>query len=128
MEVIWMSKIRQILLSVLVVCGVSTFVSALASALEFYKCVKVAPGAGRFENSNCVKEGDGKEWELELLKELLKVVSKGTLPFVIVGKLSGVIVEIDCVKFKGTGSIHNGKVEKDLEPGKGDKILTGLGL
>src|SRR4029077_20671875 len=116
---------RLVLLGVLVGCGVSAFVSGSASGLEFYKCVKGAPGAGRFENSNCVKEGGSKEWELELLKELLNIRSKQTEPFVLEGKIAGITVEISCEKEKGTGSIHNGLTAKDLEAST--KILTGLG-
>src|SRR4029077_2239319 len=108
--------------------GTLEFKEEKAGPPQLYKCVKVAAGTGRFTNGNCTTEGAPKEFELELLKELLKIVTKQVAPMELEGKLSGVTVEIKCEKQKGTGSVHNGEVAKDLEPEKGSKILTGLGL
>ncbi|HYM44888.1 MAG TPA: hypothetical protein VES65_01840 [Solirubrobacteraceae bacterium] len=106
----------------------SAIASASASALEFYKCVKVAAGTGTFNDSHCNEAGGSKEYAHELLAELLEILSKGTEKFTLGGELLKVKVEISCENEHGTGSIHNGKVKVDLPEGSPEEVLTGLGL
>jgi len=83
------------------------------------KCHKITSTTekGRFENSECIKEGGLKEWDRRLLAgETRKITSKKALApaFKLIAKEGTTTVTIECKAFKNTGEIIGGWPGTDL--------------
>jgi hypothetical protein len=104
-----MRSIKMVIGLAAAACLLAVVAAPAMAQPQWYECLEVTEGTGKYEDNHCSKEGGKKNWEWIQLSKALESVSEGELEFED-SKTAVGAVRLKC-KVKSTGTV--GPHEKD---------------